>query len=590
LQQEASRKLGFGASRTMSVAQRLYEGVDLEGDTVGLITYMRTDGVQIAAEAIAAARELIGTEFGGRYLPPQPRVYRSPAKNAQEAHEAIRPTDMARQPGDVARHLDNDQRRLYELIWKRTVASQMASALLDQVSVDIAEPTGKIRLHATGSVTVFDGFLKLYQEDRDDASDEEGEGRRLPAMRDGERLARGAVTPNQHFTQPPPRYSEASLVKKLEELGIGRPSTYASILQVLQDRDYVRLEKHRFVPEDRGRLVTAFLTSFFERYVEYNFTADLENQLDEVSGGRVDWKELLRRFWADFSTAVDGTKELTIKAVLEALDAELGRHFFPDNGSGADPRLCPSCGAGRLSLKLGRFGAFIGCSNYPECRYTRAFGVDSEGETGGADTVLGNAPASGLSVSLKKGPYGHYIQLGEADNGAKPKRVALLRSMKPSDVDLETALRLLALPRELGRHPETGEPITAGIGRFGAYLKHGSAFTSLGGDDDVLTIGLNRAVTLLAEAKPGQRRGPQLLRELGAHPGGGTVGLYRGRYGPYVSHDGVIASLPKGADPEGFALDEAVALLATQKAKGKTRRPARKVALRKAAGASNGAA
>ena len=409
-------------------------------------------------------------------------------------------------------------------------------------------------------------------------------------MRDGERLARGAVTPNQHFTQPPPRYSEASLVKKLEELGIGRPSTYASILQVLQDRDYVRLEKRRFIPEDRGRLVTAFLTSFFERYVEYNFTADLENQLDEVSGGRVDWKELLRRFWADFSTAIDGTKELTIKAVLEALDAELGRHFFPDNGSGADPRLCPSCGAGRLSLKLGRFGAFIGCSNYPECRYTRAFGVDSEGETGGTDTVLGTDPASGLSVSLKKGPYGHYIQLGEADNGAKPKRVALLRSMKPADVDLETALRLLALPRDLGRHPETGEPITAGIGRFGAYLKHGSAFTSLGGDDDVLTIGLNRAVTLLAEAKPGQRRGPQLLRELGAHPGGGTVGLYRGRYGPYVSHDGVIASLPKGADPEGFALNEAVALLATQKAKGKTRRPTRKVAPRKAAGASNGAA
>src|SRR5712692_1187969 len=442
LQQEASRKLGFGASRTMSVAQRLYEGVELDGDAGGLITYMRTDGVQIAAEAVAAARRLIGSEFGARYLPAEPRVYRSPAKNAQEAHEAIRPTDMARRPADIARHLDNDQRRLYELIWKRTVASQMASALLDQVSIDIAEPSGKVRLHATGSVTVFDGFLKLYQEDRDDAAEDE-DGRRLPNMREKERLSRGAVTPDQHFTQPPPRYTEASLVKKLEELGIGRPSTYAAILQVLQDRDYVRLDKRRFVPEDRGRLVTAFLTSFFERYVEYNFTADLENQLDEVSGGRVDWKELLRRFWADFSTAVDGTKELTIKAVLEALDTELGRHFFPDDGSGRDPRLCPSCGAGRLSLKLGRFGAFIGCSNYPECRYTRAFGIDSEGETGGTDTVLGNDPASGLSVSLKKGPYGHYIQLGEGDNGAKPKRVALLRSMKPSDVDLETALRLL---------------------------------------------------------------------------------------------------------------------------------------------------
>ncbi len=568
LQQEASRKLGFGASRTMSIAQRLYEGIDLDGDTVGLITYMRTDGVAIAAEAIAAARQLIGEEFGGRYLPAQPRVYRSPAKNAQEAHEAIRPTDIARQPGDVARHLDNDQRRLYELIWKRTVASQMASALLDQVSVDIADASGRIRLHATGSVVVFDGFLKLYQEDRDDSVDED-ESRRLPAMRDGERLQRGGVTPNQHFTQPPPRYTEASLVKKLEELGIGRPSTYASILQVLQDRDYVRLEKRRFIPEDRGRLVTAFLTSFFERYVEYNFTADLENQLDEVSGGRVDWKELLRRFWQDFSAAVAGTKDLTVKAVLEALDAELGRHFFPDDGSGRDPRLCPACGAGRLSLKLGRFGAFIGCSNYPECRYTRAFSVDAESDTAAADRVLGSDPKSGLPVSLKKGPYGHYIQLGGAEDGEKPKRVALPRGMKPADVDLDAALGLLSLPREIGRHPETGEPITAGIGRFGAYLKHGSAFASLPPDEDVLTIGLNRAVALLAESKTGQRRGPQLLRELGPHPEGGTVGIYRGRYGPYVSHDGIIASLPRNADPDTFSLERAIELIATQRAKGK---------------------
>ncbi len=586
LQQEASRKLGFGASRTMRVAQRLYEGIDLDGDTVGLITYMRTDGVAIAAEAIAAARALIGGEFGARYVPGEPRVYKSPAKNAQEAHEAIRPTDLARRPGDVAGHLDNDHRRLYELIWKRTVASQMASALLDQVSIDIADTSGRVRLHATGSVVVFDGFLKLYQEDRDDAAEEDSEGRRLPNMRDGERLARGAVNPAQHFTQPPPRYSEASLVKKLEELGIGRPSTYASIIQVLQDRDYVRLDKRRFVPEDRGRLVTAFLTSFFERYVEYNFTADLENQLDEVSGGRVDWKELLRNFWRDFSSAVAGTKDLTIKSVLEALDAELGRHFFPDDGpnnsAGRDPRLCPGCGAGRLSLKLGRFGAFIGCSNYPECRYTRAFGVETEGEPGGADTVLGSDPVSGHSVGLKKGPYGHYLQLGEAENGNKPRRVALPRGLKPADVDLDTALRLLALPREIGHHPETGEPITAGIGRFGAYIKHGASFTSLAADDDVLTIGLNRAVTLLAEAKNGARRGPQLLRELGPHPAGGAVPLYRGRYGPYVSHDGIIASLPKGADPDSFSLDAAVALLATQRAKGKPRRAARKAPSRKA--------
>ncbi|MBV9862066.1 MAG: type I DNA topoisomerase [Alphaproteobacteria bacterium] len=579
LQQEASRKLGFGASRTMQVAQRLYEGIELDGETIGLITYMRTDGVAIAAEAIAAARSLIGSEFGTKYVPAQPRVYRSPAKNAQEAHEAIRPTDLSRKPADVARHLDPDQRRLYELIWKRTVASQMESAVLDQVAVDIADQAKRAMLRATGSVVVFDGFLRLYQEDRDDtspgAADEEGEDRRLPAMRQGESLERGAVTPNQHFTQPPPRYSEASLVKRLEELGIGRPSTYASILQVLQDRAYVRLDKRRFVPEDRGRLVTAFLTEFFERYVEYNFTADLENQLDDISGGRIDWKDVLRNFWRDFSAAVDGTRELTISQVLQALDDELGRHFFPEDGSGRDPRLCPGCGAGRLSLKLGRFGAFIGCSNYPNCRYTRPLGIENEGEAAApVDSALGTDPATGLAVSLKKGPYGHYIQLGEAENGTKPKRVALPRAMKPADIDLETALRLLALPRELGRHPETGEPIVAGIGRFGAYLKHGSAFTSLGADDDVLTIGLNRAVALLAEPAAGRRRGPQLLREIGAHPEGGAIGLYRGRYGPYVSHGGVIASLARGADPETLSLDDAVALLAAQREKKGGKNPA----------------
>ena len=571
LQQEASRKLGLGATRTMQIAQRLYEGIDLSGDTVGLITYMRTDGVAISAEAIAAARALIGAEFGANYVPDTPRVYRSPAKNAQEAHEAIRPTDVARKPPDVASYLDHDQRRLYELIWKRTLASQMASALLEQVTVDIADPSGKLRLRATGSVILFDGFLALYQEDRDDepsasaaptgAGDDEREGARLPQMRKSESLLRGAVAPNQHFTQPPPRYTEASLVKKLEELGIGRPSTYAAILQVLQDRDYVRLDKKRFFPEDRGRLVTAFLTSFFERYVEYNFTADLENQLDDVSGGRIDWKELLRNFWRDFSTAVDGTKDLTITQVLQALDDDLGRHFFPNDGSGRDPRLCPVCSAGRLSLKLGKFGAFIGCSNYPNCRYTRPLGVEGEGEEV-AETALGTDPESGFEVTLKKGPFGHYVQLGAANGETKPKRVALPRSLKPADVDLETALRLLALPRELGRHPETGEVITAGIGRFGPYIKHGSTYKSLTAEDDVLTIGANRAVVLLAEPAAERRRGaPQPLRELGTHPEGGTVALFQGRYGPYVSHNGVFASLPREANPDAFSLEQAIPLL-----------------------------
>jgi DNA topoisomerase I len=562
LQQEASRKLGFGATRTMQLAQRLYEGVDLGGETVGLITYMRTDGVAISAEAIAAARALIGSEFGAKYLPDAARVYKSQAKNAQEAHEAIRPTDLTRKPNDVEPYLDRDHRRLYELIWKRTLASQMASALFEQVTVDIADASGRLRFRATGQVVLFDGFLALYQEDRDEpAGEEEGEGGRLPAMRKAERLGRGEILPKQHFTQPPPRYTEASLVKKLEELGIGRPSTYAAILQVLQDRAYVRLDRRRFQPEDRGRLVTAFLTSFFERYVEYGFTADLENQLDEVSGGRIDWKELLRNFWRDFSAAVDGTKDLTITQVLQALDDDLGRHFFPNDGSDHDPRLCPVCGAGRLGLRLGKFGAFIGCSNYPNCRYTRPLGLEGEGEEA-SDTALGTDPASGLEVTLKKGPFGYYVQLGAGGADNKPKRVALPRGLKPAEVDLDTALRLLALPRELGRHPESGEPITAGIGRFGPYIKHGSTFKSLGGDDDVLTIGLNRAVVLLAEPTPERRRSaPKPLRELGAHPEGGVVALFAGRYGPYVSHDGVYASLPRGADPETFTLEQALPLL-----------------------------
>src|SRR5215472_13068066 len=378
LQQEASRKLGFGAQQTMRLAQQLYEGVDIGGETTGLITYMRTDGVQMAREAIAAIREHVGAAYGSNYLPSAPREYQSRIKNAQEAHEAIRPTDVARTPDDVARFLSNDQRRLYELIWKRAVASQMQSAELDQVTVDVTDGKGTA-LRATGSIVAFDGFLKLYREDTDDAA-EEDDSRMLPPMAERDPLKRGEVTAAQHFTQPPPRYSEASLVKKMEELGIGRPSTYASILSVLQDRNYVRLDKKRFIPEDRGRLVTAFLTSFFTRYVEYNFTADLENQLDDISGGRIDWKEVLRKFWQDFSGAVAGTKDLKIGDVLKALDEELGRHFFPDDGSGKDVRLCPVCGEGKLSLKLGRFGAFIGCSNYPNCRYTRALGIESESD------------------------------------------------------------------------------------------------------------------------------------------------------------------------------------------------------------------
>jgi DNA topoisomerase-1 len=572
VQQEASRKLGFGTSRTMRIAQRLYEGIDIGGETVGLITYMRTDGVTLSNEAIAAARNLIEQQFGAEYRPGEARVYKTQAKNAQEAHEAIRPTDMFRRPADVAQYIDDEQRRLYELIWKRSVASQMSAAVIDQVAIDIASPDGRVVLRATGSTTVFDGFLALYQEDADDVEEDE-QSRRLPQLKERDALHRGGVNPLQHFTQPPPRYTEASLVKKLEELGIGRPSTYASIIQVLQDRSYVRIEKKRFMPEDRGRLVTAFLTSFFERYVQYSFTADLENQLDEISGGRIPWRQVLEEFWRDFSTAVAGTKDLNITQVLVSLDAELGRHFFPDAGDGHDPRLCPGCSAGRLSLKLGKFGAFIGCSNYPNCRYTRPLGIDNgtgEGGEGGdasnGPRELGVDPDTAQQVTLRKGPYGNYVQLGE---GEKPKRASLPKGIAPADVDLVTALRLLALPREVGPHPEDREMISAGIGRFGPYIKHGKIYKSLAAGDDVLTIGLNRAVSLLAEPR-NTRPGPVALRVLGEHPTqGGPVTIFRGRYGPYVSHQGINATLPRDLDPEAVTMERAVELLAAQASKGK---------------------
>jgi len=563
----------------MSLAQRLYEGVDIGGETVGLITYMRTDGVDLSNDALVAAKQLITRDYGNEYASPAPRIYKNKVKNAQEAHEAIRPTDLFMLPEPVRHHVETDQFRLYELIWKRTVASQMESALLDQVAVDIASPDGKIVLRANGSVIQFDGFLKLYHEDRDDPAEDEDEGSRLPAMTKGEAMARDAVKPEQHFTQPLPRYSEASLVKRLEELGIGRPSTYASIIQVLQDRDYVRIDKKRFVPEDRGRLVTAFLSSFFDRLVQYNFTADLENQLDDISGGRTDWKKVLRDFWEQFSTAIDGTKELTITQVIAALDEELGRHFFPEDASGKDPRLCPGCSAGRLSLKLGKFGAFIGCSNYPNCRYTRPLGIENggNGEPGdpmdGGPKPLGIDPVTNQPVSLRKGPYGIYAQLGDGENGAKPKRVSLPRGVTPADVDLDTALRLLALPRDIGKHPETGDAITAGVGRFGPYLKHGGAFKSLAAEDDVLTIGLNRAVSLLAEPNKGRRQAATPLRTVGQHPDDGApILLFKGRYGPYVSHDGLFATVPGSTDPETLTLEAAVDLLKAQEAKGKKRK------------------
>ncbi|WP_289296391.1 type I DNA topoisomerase [uncultured Reyranella sp.] len=577
LQQEASRKLGLGAATAMRIAQRLYEGVDIGGETVGLITYMRTDGVQLAPEAIGQTRRLIETKYGASYVPASPRIYSSKAKNAQEAHEAIRPTDLFRTPQDVAAYLDRDQLGLYELIWKRTVASQMESAVLDQVTVDIASGDKTVQLRATGSVVKFSGFLALYDEGQDDKNEDDESGTILPDVAENEAMERREVVPEQHFTEPPPRYSEASLVKKLEELGIGRPSTYASIIEVLQRRNYVRLDRKRFIPEDRGRIVTAFLQTYFPRYVEYGFTAHLEEELDDISSGKIDWHEVLREFWKAFSAAVGETKDLRVSEVLDKLDEELGPHFFPANDNGGkNPRDCPSCANGRLGLKLGKFGAFIGCSNYPECRFTRKLGiVDAEADAASGENldgpkILGIDPVTGKQVTLRKGPYGLYVQLGEPEGKEKPKRQSLLRDMTPSDLTLEKALALLSLPRELGPHPEDGEVILAGVGRFGPYVKHGPKYKSIPSDESVLEIGMNRAVALLAEAKnPRGRAAAKPIRSIGNHPSDeAPVELYDGRYGPYVKHGGINATVPRDIKPEELTLDQAIALLAERAAKG----------------------
>jgi DNA topoisomerase-1 len=571
LQQEAARKYGFNAKRTMQIAQHLYEGVDIGGETVGLITYMRTDGVQMANEAIAEARSMIGNHYGAKYVPGAPRIYTSKAKNAQEAHEAIRPTSFSRRPEDVARGLDPDMAKLYELIWKRAVASQMESAELERTTIDVVSQDNQVTLRATGTVVLFDGFLTLYQEGKDDESDEDGA--KLPKVATGEPTAIEKVTPAQHFTEPPPRYSESSLVRKLEELGIGRPSTYASILSTLRDRAYVRMDRNRFIPEEKGRLVTTFLASFFGRYVEYGFTADLEEKLDKVSAGELSWKQLLRDFWKDFSAAIGETKDLKITDVINELDDILGPHIFPSPADGTDPRKCPSCEAGRLSLKLGRFGSFVGCSNYPECRYTRQIGQTAAEAGDGQPRVLGNDPDTGEPISLRSGRFGPYVQLGE---GEKPKRSSIPKGTSLSEVDFEMALKLLSLPREVGKHPETGNPITANFGRFGPYVKHDGQFASLDSEDEVFTVGLNRAVSVLAEKKSKGRgpRGAEALKELGAHPeSGAMVRVMKGRYGPYVADGNVNATLPREMDPMAVTLEQAVALLADRVAKGGGKKP-----------------
>ena len=590
LQQEASRKLGFNAQRTMSAAQKLYEGVDENG---GLITYMRTDGVSAAPEAIAEAREVIGKRFGPTYVPEQPRYYKVKAKNAQEAHEAIRPTSLARHPSTL--RLEGDLGRLYELIWRRMAASQMESARIERTTIDLTTADARTALRATGQVIQFDGYLAVYEEGRDDApkGEDDDDTRRLPAVNEGATAKVIEARADQHFTEPPPRYSEASLVKKMEELGIGRPSTYASILERLRDRSYVRMDKNRFIPEDSGRLLIAFLEHYFAKYVEYDFTADLEDQLDQVSAGDLAYKALLRVFWDDLKGAIEGTSELRVSNVLDAMNEALGPAIFPQTADGSDARACKACGDGRLSLKAGKFGAFIGCSNYPTCRFTRPLSTP-EGEEGGApsgDRELGVDPVSGQPVWLKVGRFGPYVEAPAPKEGDKPRRSSLPKGWDATSLDLERALRLLSLPREVGKHPEDGEPILAGLGRFGPYVQHGKTYASVADIDEAFDVGINRAVTLIAEKRAGGPRGRGAatppLKELGAHPTTGEpMVVMAGRYGAYVKSGAVNATLPKGATAESLSVEDAVKLIDERAAAGggakKGKRPVAKAAAKKA--------
>jgi len=563
LQQEASRKFGFGARQTMSTAQRLYEA--------GHITYMRTDGIDMAPEAVTAARDAIGDRYGKEYVPGSPRIYKNKAKNAQEAHECIRPTEMTRDAASL-KVSEPDQRKLYDLIWKRTLACQMASARMERTTVDIASADGQVGLRATGQVVLFDGFMRVYEEGRDDAVVDDDD-KRLPQISQGEKADKRSVTPEQHFTQPPPRYTEATLVKRMEELGIGRPSTYASVITTIQDREYVRKEKNRLFPEDKGRIVTIFLLNFFRQYVGYEFTANLEGQLDDVSAGNRDYKAVLAGFWKDFSAAIAETSELRITQVLDVLDDALAPQLYPPREDGGDPRICPKCGEGRLHLKTSRTGGFVGCGNYPECRYTRP--IAGEGADGD-ERVLGED--AGDEIWLKTGRFGPYVQRGEpTPENKKPPRASLPRGWDKDDMDLGKALTLLSLPRQVGEHPDGGM-VSSNFGRFGPYIMHKlpdaekPVYANLKDPNDVFEIGMNRAVELLAEkrANPGGRgrTAAKPLKELGEHPeSGGPVNVMDGRYGAYVKWEKVNATLPKGVEPDDVTMDVAVQLIAEKAAK-----------------------
>jgi len=595
LQQEASRKYGFGARQTMSVAQRLYEA--------GLITYMRTDGIDMAPEAVVASRDAIAAKFGKDYLPTEARVYKNKAKNAQEAHECVRPTDLMVSMED-ANISDADQRKLYDLIYKRTIASQMAAARFERTTVDVGSKDGQVMLRANGQVQLFDGFLAVYEEGRDDSTDEDD--KKLPQINQGEVAKKASVDPEQHFTQPPPRYTEATLVKRMEELGIGRPSTYASIVTTIQDRGYVEKDKNRLIPQDKGRLVTAFLSNYFNKYIGYDFTADLENQLDEVSAGNADYKKVLERFWTDFSAAIAETADLRITEVLEKINDVLAPHLFTPLEDGGDPRLCPNCGEGRLSMRTARSGgAFIGCSSYPECKYTRPFGPPNPEAEASAIPPEGKllGTEGGDEIRVFKGRFGPYVQRGEVtEENKKPPRQSIPKDWEPEDLELGRAVMLLSLPREIGPHPEDGITVWANIGRYGPYLKHapstsdrGGTNANLEGIDDVWTVGMNHAVELLAAkiASRGARGQASVpIHELGEHPeAGGPVNIYTGKYGPYVKWEKINATIPDTIEPADLTMAQAVDLIDERAAKAGKKKPgAKKAAPKKKAAAKKPAA
>ncbi len=592
LQQEASRKFGFGARMTMNAAQRLYEA--------GLITYMRTDGIDMAPEAVTAARDAIAAKYGKDYVPDSPRIYKNKAKNAQEAHECVRPTDMMKDT-ESAKIADPDQRKLYDLIYKRTIASQMAAARMERTTVDIGSDDGQVELRATGQVVLFDGFLAVYEEGRDDEDDKltDDDDKRLAQMNEGEAMGKSSVTPEQHFTQPPPRYTEATLVKRMEELGIGRPSTYASIVTTIQDREYVRKDKNRLIPEDKGRLVTAFLTNYFRKYVGYDYTASLEENLDHVSAGDADYRKVLADFWKDFKVTIDEAMDNSITEVLEKINDVLAPHIFPPNEDGSDPRLCPNCEKGRLSMRTARSGgAFIGCSNYPDCKYTRAFGPPGAEDTSGIPPEGKNlGQDDGDNIWIHKGRFGPYAQRGEVtEDNKKPNRQSIPKEWPPEEVTLETAIKLLSLPRLIGQHPEDGVNVFANIGRYGPYLKHSESTSDRGGTnanlpslDDVFTVGMNHAVQLLAEkvASRGNRgKAAVPIRELGEHPDvGGPVNVFDGKYGPYVKWEKINATIPDTIEVADLTLSQAVTLIEERAAKsGKKvarKTPAKKTAAKK---------